>query len=485
MISLKILFGLVPKTAEYEAKQDSLRKEYLELQAFSGSRELAEYLELEKTVQSSEFALKKKTILQQRFSGTPEYRKEMEYLKLKKQKDIRRYYKIKDSIELKDFIEFDNSYDVKHYHTLEKLIHSEEFARLRKTLGKNKFRETPEYEKYLEFTNLKKAERFRNYFAFKNSKDYINFTLLIGSERISAFEELKHSVESDSFKKAKEYMLLPGKKKLELSEEYKQEQKYLSLKHSEKFQWYFKTKDSKKFNEIKKWQLTFSDEFDSHQLDKAKWLTRYFWGDALLKDSYVNDAEKQCYVEDKNIEIANSILKIKTLREKVKGKVWNPKLGFFTRDFEYTSGIINTGEKFRQQYGLFEAKIRFNRNFPVNHGLWMISELMLPHIDVAKASRRISVGSYWGNPNVKGGVDKVSASVSRSRYGFDFFIYSLEWTKDKLVWKINGTTVCSTSDGVPHMPMYINLSSSLYGDADNQVLPAELEVDWIRCYQGL
>jgi len=119
----------------------------------------------------------------------------------------------------------------------------------------------------------------------------------------------------------------------------------------------------------------------------------------------------------------------------------------------------------------------------VNHGLWMISELMLPHIDVAKASRKISVGSYWGNPNVKGGVDKVSASVSRSKYGFDFFIYSLEWSKDKLVWKINGTPVCSTSEGIPHMPMYINLSSSLYTDADNQVLPAELEVDWIRCYQ--
>jgi beta-glucanase (GH16 family) len=483
MINLKILFGLVPKTAEYEAKQDSLRKEYLELQAFSGSKELVEYLELEKSVLSSEFALKKKSILQQRFSGTPENRKEMEYLKLKKQKDIRRYYKIKDSIELKDFIEFDNSYDVKHYHTLEKLIHSEEFARSRKTLGKRKFRETPEYEKYLEFVNLKKAERFRNYFVFKNSKDYINFTLLIGSERISAFEELKQFIESDSFRKVKEYMLLPGKKKLEMSDEYKQEQKYLSLKNSEKFQWYFKAKDSKKYNEIKKWELTFSDEFDLHKLDKAKWLTRYFWGDTLLKDSYVNAAEKQCYVEDKNIEMANSILKIKTLREKVKGKVWNPELGFFTRDFEYTSGIINTGGKFSQQYGLFEAKIRFNRNYPVNHGLWMISELMLPHIDVAKASRKISVGSYWGNPNVKGGVDKVSASVSRSKYGFDFFIYSLEWSKDKLVWKINGTPVCSTSEGIPHMPMYINLSSSLYTDADNQVLPAELEVDWIRCYQ--
>ena len=62
MINLRILFGRVPKTAEYEARQEALRKEYNELTAFSQSKELAEYLELEKTVLSSEFILKKKNI---------------------------------------------------------------------------------------------------------------------------------------------------------------------------------------------------------------------------------------------------------------------------------------------------------------------------------------------------------------------------------------------------------------------------------------
>jgi hypothetical protein len=483
MTNFRILFGWVPKTAEYEAKLDNLRAEYLELKAFSQSKELADYLDLEKTVNSSDFARRKRTILRQRYSDTPEYQKEKEYLSLKKRKDIKRYYQTRDSVALKDFLEFDKSYDVKHYHTLEKLVHSEEFVRLRKSLGKKRFKEAPEYEKLLEFEALKKSERFREYFTFKSSRDYVNFTLMIGSEKITGFEQLGKYIQSEPFAKVKDYMLLPGKKKLEMSEEFRMEQKYHELKKSDKFRWYFKNRNSAKYEEIKHWQLTFSDEFDVHKLDKSKWLTRYYWGETLLKDSYVNAGEKQYFTEDKNIEIANSVLKIKTRREKVKGKVWNPAMGFFTRDFEYTSAIINSGNHFRQQYGLFEAKIRFNRNFPVSHGFWMISELMLPHIDVAKANRKISMGSYWGNPNVRGGVDKQSASMSRDRYGFDYHIFSLEWTKDKLTWKLNGIPVKSTGQGVPHVPMYINISSSLYQDVDGSVLPAEMEVDWVRCYQ--
>jgi beta-glucanase (GH16 family) len=630
MINLRILFGLVPKTAEYEAKQDSLRQEYLELITFSQSKELADYIELEKTVNSSDFKLKKKNIKNQRFSDTPEFTKEREYLRLKRGKDIQQYYKTKDSIALKDFLEFDQSYDLKHYTTLEKfvqsdqflkakeyaklspkerfrrsdlnkslqqyldqksashirdyykvqnlkafhdynrlinsetlrtfetlkeyvnsaaftsqrrsmkksefrnsvdyqklqqynylrksseiknyyaivnspmfanytalhgskeiedfealekLVHSDDFKLQREKLEKHKFENTPEYEKFSELQALKKSQRFRDYFAFKSSKEYLNFTQLIGSEKITGFEQLEKYIQSEDFKKVKEYMLLPGQKKLEMSEEYRMEQKYIELKKSERFQWYFSIRDSKKFDEIKRWQLTFQDEFDLHVLDNNKWLTRYFWGEKMLHDSYVNDAEKQFFTDGKNIEIANSILTIHTKKEKVNGKSWNPAIGFYSRDFEYSSGIINSGAKFRQQYGLFEAKIRFNQNHPVNHAFWMISDLMLPHIDVAKASRKIMVGNYFGNSNVKGGVDKNVFKLSRSRYGSDFQIFSLEWSKDKLVWKINGITIHTANQGVPHTPMFVNFSSSLFQDVNGTILPASMEVDWVRCYK--
>ncbi|MBN2482020.1 MAG: glycoside hydrolase family 16 protein [Bacteroidales bacterium] len=483
MLNFRILFGFVPKTADYEASQSSLRKEYEELKAFLQSRELEEFREREKEVTSPEFAKRKKAILSRKYSDTPEFSKEKEYLKLKKKKEINRYFRIRDSVELKDFIEFDKSYDVKHYHTLEKLVHSEEFISQQKRLGKKKFKETEEYQKYLEFQALKKSERFRDYFKFKTSKDYVNFTLLIGSEKITAFENLERFVKSEEFLKVKEYMLLPPGKKLELSEEYKLEKQYLELKKSDKIQWYLKVKDSHKFDEIKRWQLTFDEEFDSDKLDGKRWLTRYFWGEVLLNDSYSLDHEKQYMNHDKNIEIAGSTLKIITKREKIKGKAWNPAIGFFPRDFEYTSGLVNSGSSFRQQYGLYEAKIRFNNSYPVHHACWLVSDMLLPHIDIAKASKKISMGNFWGSVAGKGKVSKNETRVSLSRYGSDFFIFSLEWNENQLTWKINGITVNTVREGIPKVPMFINISSSLYTDVKNSILPAQMEVDWIRCYK--
>jgi hypothetical protein len=482
MINLRILFGWVPKTADYETRQDSLRKEYAELITFEQSSQLSDYLEREKTVKSSDFARRKKNIMRLRFSGTPEYKKEKEYLSLKKQSDIKRYYKIKDSVALKDFIELDTSQDVKHYHTLEKFLHSDAFILQKKAL-KKKFKESEEYEKLLEFKSLKASKRFKDYFAFKNSKDYINFNLLIGSEKISSYEALEKFLKTDEFLKVKEYMNLPARKKLEMSEEYRMEQEFKEWKTSDRFKWYFKVKDSKKFNEIKRWDLTFTEEFDAPKLDTKKWLTRYFWGDKVLKDSYVNMGEKQFYTEDKNISISDSILKVQTRREKAAGKVWNPAIGFFPKEFEYTAAIINTGTSFRQQYGLFEAKIRFNRNFPVNHAFYLVADLILPHIDIARASKKIAMGNFWGNPNAKNGIDKRMVSMSRDKYGFDYYIFSLEWSKDRLTWKINGIPAYSTTIGVPQLPMYVNINSAVYQDINGSVLPAELEVDWVRCYR--
>jgi len=483
MINIRIIFGIVPKTPDYEARQSSLRKEYEELKTFMQSKELKNYHELEKTVTSSEFKAKKKAISSQKYAGTPEYKKEKQYLRLKKSRDIRRYYHVRDSVELKDFLEFDRSFDVKHYHTLEKYVHSEEFLGEKKRLGKKRFRETADYEKYTEFQALKKSSRFKEYFKYKASKDYVNFTLMIGSEKINAFETLQNEVQSDAFRQNKEYMLLPGKKKLELSDEHKLEQSYIALNKSEKIQWFLKVKDSKKFDEIKRWELTFEEDFDADKLDKKKWLPRYFWGEVLLGDSYSLDHEKQFMNEDKNIALSDGKLRIITKKEKVNGKAWNPSIGFFPRDFEYTSGMVNTGSSFRQQYGLFEAKVRFGKSFPVHHAIWLVSDVLLPHIDIAKASKKIVMANYWGSPNGKANVGKNETGVSLGRYGSGFYVFALEWTAERLTWKINGVPVHSVSEGVPKLPMYLNLSSSLYADVKDQVLPALFEVDWVRCYK--
>ena len=113
----------------------------------------------------------------------------------------------------------------------------------------------------------------------------------------------------------------------------------------------------------------------------------------------------------------------------------------------------------------------------------MISELMLPHIDIARASRKDRVGSYWGNPNVKGGVDKNVGLREQEQIWHGFPDFSLEWTKDKLVWKINGITIRTTTQGVPQVPMYHQHQFLIVQGCKRIRFAGLVEVDWIRCYQ--
>jgi len=627
MVSLRILFGLVPKTAEYEAAMDTLRREYQELITFNESKELSDYLDLEKTIQSSDFALKKKQIQEQKYADTPEYRQEKEFISLKKSKPIRQYYSVRNSVELKEyqstegsdalaryyqlekfiqspefrevkrkmakpaaekfkaselyktftqyqeltkssriatyldmlrskyypgykalsntqklvdfellkkivgsvdfevkknsmsakefektedhaklityeklekspemqhyiafsglpgynlFKELEGSKEIKNFEKLQKEVTSPEFEREKKKIESQQFKDTDEYKKLVEFEQLKKSDKIRRFFYYGKSKLYENFKRLDGSDTIAHYEELEKEVASEAFRKVKEYMLLPGKKKYEMSDEYKTEQDYYSRKNSEKFQWYFKVKDSHKYDEVKRWNQTFTEDF-SGGIDRKRWLLRYFWGDAVLKDTYALANEKHLFTDGKNLEVAHGKLKIITRKEKIQGKAWEGKMGFFPKEFDYTSGLISSSKSFRQQYGLFEAKIRMNKSFPVNHAFWMVAEQMLPHVDVVKCSKKLNFGILWAVDGNKAG--KKVSSTGSGKYTSDFFIYSLEWSKQKLIWKINGVPVMTSEQGIPESPMYMNFSSGLYQEADGTVLPASMEIDWIHCYQ--
>jgi hypothetical protein len=447
-----------------------------------GSDRLETFVNLEKFVKSGKVDQAKRNLSKREFSQSEESKKLSEYKQLKKSKEIRNYIKITSLPYFNDFNRLDNSPEIEAYEELQKHILSAEFRQERNKVETAKFRDTEEYRKEQEYNGLKKSGKFIDNFKFKSSKNYQLYLKLDGSKKIEEYEELKSFIESDNFLKVKEYMLLSAKKKLEQSEEHQQELRYKELHSSEKIQWYLKVRDSDKFDAIKNWKVTFEENFDADKLDRKKWITRYFWGETILHDSYSLASEKQFYTDGKNLEINNSILKIITKKEKAEGKAWNPKIGFFPREFEYTSGLINTGSSFRQKYGIFEAKIRFGIKNPVNHAFWMLSDQILPHIDIAKIQKKLVMSNIWGNIAESNGIKKNVSKLGSSRFSKDFFIYTLEWAPDRLTWKVNGLTIATVTEGVPQQPMYLLLSSALYKDVNGTVLPASMEVDWVKCY---
>jgi beta-glucanase (GH16 family) len=458
-------------------------KEYSDFKNLYKSKRLKDFEELRDFIKSGEFLSARRSKKKSDFKFTEEYQKLQQYEGLKKSKEFKNYFKLAKSPRLIDYNELHDSQELEAYIELEKYINSPEYKSEKNSIEGQKFEDTDEYKKLQEYKSLKNSKKFKDNFKFKASKLYANYVNLDGTERIKQVEELEKFIQSDKFMEVKEYMLLPPAKKLELSEEYKLEQKYIELKNSEKIVWYFELKDSTKFDELKNWEVTFEEDFSTGKLDREKWMTRYYWGDSLLKDSYSLAHEKHFFTDGENLEFDNGILRILTKKEKTRGKAWDPQYGFYTKDFDYTSGLISTANSFRQKYGLFEAKIRFNESLPVNHSFWMLSDQVLPHIDIAKAENKLIMSSFWGSISERRGIRKKISKLSLSKFSGDFYIYSLEWSQDKLVWKINGVEVTSSKQGVPQESMYLILSSGIYKDIKGNNLPAAMEIDWVRCYK--
>lgn len=470
MANLKLSLGMIPSTSRIEQAEADLIKEFEKLQAFVGSDELAHYNELEAFINSADFKNQKREIESLNFKQSEEYNRENELRTLQKSGDLKLYFKTRDGQSLKRFRELDGSDTIARYEELKGIVESGDFRQRQKA---KEYKGSDDQKMFNEFKSLKGRSDIKAYYKFRASKELANFNQVDGSQKLARLAELKEYIATDEFKKRKEYLL--DKKRFEKSDLFVKEQEYLKLKKSEDITWYFKVKDSDKFNVLKDKVLTFSDEFDGDSLDTKKWITNHYWGDKLLNDRYSLESDLHCYTESKNFEVRSGHLKIITKPEKIEGKVWNPALGGFRKkEFGYSSGIINTGKSFRQKYGIFSAKIKLTTGSGPRHAFWMLADKITPHIDICRTEK----GKVWVdlfNNDKKG----AKASVG-SRYSKDFFIFSLEWTPEKMVWKVNGIEIMTRTSGLPDEEMYIILSGGL----DKAISGSSaMEVDWVRVYQ--
>lgn len=468
MINLRLLLGLFPSTEKLEAKRSFLENEYQEYKKFENSPELKEYNELHELINSPEFKRRIEEIKRLNYKYSEAYSKEQSYNKLLKNEDVKNYLKIIDSKKYEDFKYFEKSGEYQQLLKLEEKINEDpsnvDIRKQYKSLLSNKW--------------------IKNNLKFRDSIEYKRFLQFINSTKYEQFKELKKYIDSEEFIKTKEYLSLSPKKRFKASDEYQKILRYEELSKSPKIKWYLKLKKSNKFNEIENKELTFYEDFKDNKIDKKVWLTRYYWGEKLLNDSYSLDLEKNYYSEN-NLKISNSVLSIITKQEKAKGKIWKPSIGnlpvgFIERDFNYTSGIINTGDSFRQQYGIFEAKIKFENNFCVTQAFSLVGDFMLPQIDVVRANKKLIMGNYWNNGN---NVSKNLFKRCLNKFKKDFYIYTVEWYPDKIVWKINEIEVARTSSGVPNIPLYLLLNSSIIKEVKNSFYDCAMKIDWIKCYK--
>ncbi len=212
------------------------------------------------------------------------------------------------------------------------------------------------------------------------------------------------------------------------------------------------------------WSLVWSDDFDAPMLNIE------YWTEIDRRDNYNEELQ---YYSPANSSIKNGFLTLTAKDEEMGGR-------------HYTSGMVETQNKFELLYGRVEARI----SLPVCQGtfpaFWMIS---------GSGSYELDILEMVGNePGTIYGVCHYLEQIGCKAYGFTsvadpeaFHVYAIEWDKDEVRWYVDDVEFFSTRSNVPDDPMYIILTLAVGGEwpgspDSTSHFPVSMQVDYVRIY---
>ncbi|MCR5049897.1 MAG: hypothetical protein K6A36_02300 [Paludibacteraceae bacterium] len=433
----KRLIGQLQSTERMERRMMMEEERIARYRQVEQSPELKEFLELKKIVESKEFGQKKYNLIHTKFKTTPTYETIRRYKDLLNNKQLQMYLELEDSQRLKDYLAFRSS---PNYIKLQ---------------NKKEVRNSLELKQMAEF---EKSDEFKAYLHYRDSK------------LPAQFKSLLAEVSSDEFKE--QYAFWSNPKRWKTTDEYQQEVLYKRLSLMPDIVYYLK-QDSSEIEKLEDWKKVFVDEFDWQRLSDSSWKAGFAYNNPKLlsQHSFVN--EQQANNGGKNVGAMDGKLRLFTKNEKITAPAWDPKKGFINKDFDYTSDIIQTADKFRCEGGLFMAKIRIEGD--IHHAFWLGSGKKLPMLSIFHYNgKRVTMGNY--------GENVFDGTTLRGINPRNYYIYSLRWTDRELVWYVNNVEVYRTSRNIPKEKLFLAFSSFI--DEQQRAMEGQLNVAWVRVYQS-
>jgi hypothetical protein len=252
-------------------------------------------------------------------------------------------------------------------------------------------------------------------------------------------------------------------------------------------------------------EADFDDEFDGKALSQD-WMNR--------GEGYNPEGLRACSAGSGDaVDVAGGTLGLSVLLdpdrvgETCTAKKANGKVeGKFA--YRLNGQIAPNGHYFK--YGVLAARIKFQEKQGQHGSLWMQPAISESTTDSAKGGAEIDVIEYFGDGVKNGGLasfvykltpdgpEKVGGQLpdpdqylaGQDDSWFDqYHVFSVEWTPDEYIFRIDGQETYRTSEGISHQPEYpiLSLLSSDYelqhlGGDEN--LPQTMNVDWLRFWQA-
>ncbi len=484
------------------------------LNKIDGSSELARYFELKKIIESPDFIRRKKEAESLRYKDSTEFSKRHDLNTLQKSARIKHYYATLASDEYRLFLELEatekgklgdhtkkkdakvkiyskflNSSAYKNLKTVEELGLPAKLEQLKQETNTKsfldreaflkkpaRFETTSDYAPFNEFTRLSKSNEIIFYLKCTKSPLYTNYQQIVDSKELARLIELRSEVEDPEFKQRVAF--LKNKKRYNLTPEHNTEKEFNKLENSKLINTYFQLKKRSELAFFDQWEIAMEENFTEHQLATKLWEPENYWGSKMAGFSFSQPNELQSYNGIKNIVIKNKVLSIVTKSEKSEGKVWDPAIGILSKKFEYSSGILNTGNSFRFKEGVIEAKVKFRANKAITSALSLTGNQPFPQIDVFRSgdnSVGLGIIDQPGQENVRKLVQ-----IKGLNYN-NFHIFRVEIFGNLVVWKINNYEVHREHTTKNMGELFINFIGSLHQPVNGEILPHHFEIDWVRC----
>ena len=248
------------------------------------------------------------------------------------------------------------------------------------------------------------------------------------------------------------------------------------------------------------YELIWQDSFDRDgKPDPDKW---------NYEKGFIRNLEEQIYTKRlRNVRIKNGKLEIIARKEEFENKRYDPDIQNYrmnTPSADYTSGSINTKDKFELLYGRIEVKAKLPKGNGVWPAIWMLGanfdEIEYPkagEIDimehVGKVPEEIHATVHYPGKTPSGiksnGGERLVANPSEN-----FHIYSLNWTPEKIEFLIDNSVYHSfeiddagTKDNPFRKPFYLIINLALGGNwagpVDPTIFPQKLIIDYVRVYK--
>lgn len=250
-----------------------------------------------------------------------------------------------------------------------------------------------------------------------------------------------------------------------------------------------------------RWGTVFREEFDGRSLPEP-------WSHRQL-GLYNPDGSRQCSKSDRStVAVSGGTLRLAVRRDPARTGESCRTQEYGTHDY-FLNGHVSTEGRYAFTYGVAAARVKFQRGRG-QHGAFWLQRTVGEQVPGAPgvSGAEIDVAEFFGHGYPDGGlasfvyfldgagenrkVGGVHARAGRTLPPGDawwkrFHVFSVEWTPQEYVFRVDGHEIFRTADGVSGVDQFLVLSllSSDWelGRLDPTTLPSSMEVDWVRVWQ--